>query len=196
MLVLISLIVVISYVLGSIPFGLVLTKLAGAGDIRQIGSGNIGATNVMRTGKKSLALLTLLLDAGKGAFAVWLVEQQTGGGLFILIAAVSVVIGHIYPIWLKGKGGKGVATALAVFAVLIWPLAVLACAVWLLTFIITKISSFSAILAMLAVIVSVWFTGNDYLSITISFIAGLVILRHHSNIARLLKGQENMFRKS
>ncbi len=195
MLILIGLVLLVSYLLGSIPFGLLLTKFAGKGDIRKLGSGNIGATNVLRTGSKKLAFMTLFLDAGKGAFAVWLVGQQTGGGVFILLAAIAVVVGHVYPIWLKGKGGKGVATALAVFAVLIWPLAVLACVVWLIVFLITRISSLASILAMVSAMVAVCLTSNIFFMATIWVIATLVIGRHHENIRRLLKGQESAFKK-
>ena len=196
MLLLATIAALLSYFVGSIPFGLIITRVAGHGDVRNIGSGNIGATNVLRTGKKSLAILTLLRDAGKGALAVWFIGNEMGGGVFILISAVSVVMGHMFPLWLKGKGGKGVATALAVFAVVIWPLAIVACAIWLATFLLSRISSLASLLAMVSVMISVWFTGHDQLIVTINVIALAVIIRHKENIARLLKGEEAAFKKS
>lgn len=196
MLVSMLIVVLVAYLVGSIPFGLVLTKLAGRGDIRSIGSGNIGATNVLRTGSKPLAFFTLLLDAGKGAFVVGLAQLLLGGGVYMLLAAIASVAGHMFSVWLKGKGGKGVATALAVIAVLIWPLAVIACAVWLMVFLTTRISSLSAIAGMLAIIVAVCLTGNISLMTTVWTIALAVIVRHHENIRRLLKGEESSFKKA
>jgi glycerol-3-phosphate acyltransferase PlsY len=186
--------IVFSYLLGSVPFGLLLTKYSGKGDIRTIGSGNIGATNVLRTGSKKLALLTLLLDAGKGAVAVYVVDIMFGSPLTEL-AGLVVVLAHMFPIWLKGNGGKGVATALAVIAVLVWPLAIMCCVAWLAVFFLARISSLAAIISMIVAIVGVWLVGGKVLLIlTVSLIATLVILRHHANIRRLIKGRELKFK--
>src|ERR1043166_1476393 len=132
----------LGYLLGSIPFGLVLTRLAGLGDIRKIGSGNIGATNVLRTGNKPLALAVLLLDSGKGAVAVLLAARF--GENPALAAAVGAVLGHLYPVWLGFKGGKGVATTLGTLLALSWPVGLIGCAVWLLVALIFRISSAAA----------------------------------------------------
>lgn len=176
------------YLLGSIPFGLVLCSLAGLGDIRQIGSGNIGATNVLRTGRKGLALLTLILDGGKGAAAVliaWLF-----GPAFAFGAALGAVLGHNFPLWLKFKGGKGVATTLGVLLALNWPTGLAACLVWLLTAFISRISSLSAIMAMVFAPMACLLVGAPNQVYLIGLIAVIVIARHHANIARLIKGEE------
>jgi glycerol-3-phosphate acyltransferase PlsY len=180
---------VIGYLLGSIPFGLLLTRLAGLGDIRGIGSGSIGATNVLRTGSKALAALTLALDVLKGAAAVligaaWSEEAALAGG-------AAVVIGHIFPVWLGFRGGKGVATALGVLLVIAWPVAVAAFALWLAMVVVFRYSSLAALVAavaapaLAAVLVD---AGRAWL---IALIAVLVILRHHDNIRRLLSGSES-----
>jgi len=180
------------YLLGSIPFGLVITRLAGLGDIRDIGSGNIGATNVLRTGRKDLALATLLLDSGKGAIAVllamhviWPDNIQGPMG-----AALGSVLGHLFPVWLKFKGGKGVATTLGVLLAFA-PLAGLtACITWALTAAITRISSLSALMAMLiAPFATAYFYKPEW-SWLVGTIALLVWYKHKDNIRRILAGTE------
>ncbi|MFV3073119.1 glycerol-3-phosphate 1-O-acyltransferase PlsY [Niveispirillum fermenti] len=177
------------YLLGSIPFGLVLTRLAGYGDIRQIGSGNIGATNVLRTGNKLLALATLVLDSGKGAIAtlaaLWLGGVEAG-----IAAAAGSMLGHSFPVWLGFKGGKGVATSLGVLLAISWPVGLAACATWLLAAAIFRISSLSALIAVGASPVVGWFLAGPAIAGLCLFIAALVFIRHHENIARLLKGTE------
>lgn len=180
--------IALGYLLGSIPFGLVITKLAGLGDIRDIGSGNIGATNVLRTGRKDLALLTLILDSGKGAAAVliashWGLQAEMG-------AAMGSVLGHLFPVWLKFRGGKGVATTLGVLLAFV-PLAGLgSCLVWLVTALITRISSLSALLAMAAApFLTAYFYSPKWCWL-VGTIALLVWWKHRENIKRLLKGEE------
>tara|TARA_B100001093_G_scaffold142415_1_gene134902 strand:+ start:338 stop:943 length:606 start_codon:yes stop_codon:yes gene_type:complete len=179
-----------SYGLGSIPFGLILTKLAGAGDIRQIGSGNIGATNVLRTGNKKLAIVTLICDASKGFGVVWLIAQTTTLSLTAL-ASVLVVAGHCFPIWLKFSGGKGVATSLAVMAALDLRLGAVFVFIWLLTAFLSRYSSLSALLAMAACVVAGFgLLDSNMIKIAILILGGIVWNRHHTNIGRLLSGTE------
>jgi len=179
-----------SFGLGSIPFGLILTKLAGAGDIRQIGSGNIGATNVLRTGNKKLAIATLICDASKGVGVVWLVGQTTTPALTAL-ASILVVAGHCFPIWLTFNGGKGVATSLAVMAALDLRLGAVFVFVWLLTAFLSRYSSLSALLAMVAcVVVGFGLLDSSMIKIAILVLGGIVWTRHHTNIGRLLSGTE------
>lgn len=179
-----------SYGLGSIPFGLILTKLAGAGDIRQIGSGNIGATNVLRTGNKKLAIATLICDASKGVGVVWLVGQTTAPALTAL-ASILVVAGHCFPIWLKFNGGKGVATSLAVMAALDLRLGAVFVFVWLLTAFLSRYSSLSALLAMAACVFAGFaLLDSTMIKIAILVLGGIVWSRHHTNIGRLLSGTE------
>ena len=201
---------VAAYLIGSIPFGLLLTRLAGLGDIRAIGSGNIGATNVLRTGRKGLAALTLLLDGLKGFAAVVLVRHYMPAlppadsllglnghmEMFTALAAFGAVLGHVFPVWLKFNGGKGVATAFGSFFGLFWPLGVLACLVWILAAIVFRYSSLSAILALLVVsafsVCLPTLSGEGYgpFRLVPLFITALVLLRHRANISRLLKGTE------
>jgi len=176
------------YLLGSIPFGLVLTRLAGRGDIRQIGSGNIGATNVLRTGSKPLALAVLLLDSGKGAVAVLLAVRF--GENAALAAAVGAVLGHLYPVWLGFKGGKGVATTLGTLLALSWPVGLIACAVWLLVALIFRISSAAALTALAATPVAALLIYTPTLAVVALLIAALVWYKHAANIGRLLNGTE------
>jgi len=179
------------YLLGSIPFGLLLTRLAGLGDIRAIGSGNIGATNVLRTGNKELAAATLLLDAAKGAAAV-LIARQWGPDMAIL-AGGGAIIGHVFPLWLKFRGGKGVATGLGVLLAIKWPIGLVACGVWAATAALFRYSSLAGLLAMASAPIAAWFLANSQIAQLALFIAVLVWARHHVNIRRLLKGEESKF---
>ena len=181
-------VVVAGYLLGSIPFGLLLTRSAGLGDIRKIGSGSIGATNVLRTGRKSLAAATVLLDGGKGALAV-LVAQHWGPDTAML-AGCAAVVGHLFPIWLRFKGGKGVATSLGVLLMLDWRIGLLACTAWLVVALITRYSSVASLSALTLSPVLAWFIATRQLAAVALFIAVLVWIRHHQNIRRLLNGQE------
>jgi acyl phosphate:glycerol-3-phosphate acyltransferase len=176
------------YLIGSIPFGLILTRLAGLGDIRAIGSGNIGATNVLRTGNKALAALTLLLDIGKGALAVLLAGHY--GPDMAVLAAGGAVIGHIAPIWLGFKGGKGVATALGVLTALAWPVGVLCALTWLIVAAVGRISSLAALIAMAAAPVYAYLLVDPQRAELALFVGILVWVRHYENILRLLKGEE------
>jgi glycerol-3-phosphate acyltransferase PlsY len=178
-----------AYLIGSVPFGLLLARLAGHGDIRKIGSGNIGATNVLRTGDKKLAAATLLLDMGKGALAV-LVARHWGGDAAV-VAAAGAVIGHLFPVWLRFKGGKGVATALGVLLALSWQAGALACATWLLVAAISRYSSLAALIALAAAPVFLHVTASWR---EVWFAIGLAVLvwaRHAANISRLLAGTES-----
>ena len=185
---------VIAYLVGSIPFGLVLTRLAGYGDIRAIGSGNIGATNVLRTGNKKLALLTLLLDAAKGAVAV-LAGARFGPDM-AAIAGAAVFLGHLFPIWLGFKGGKGVATAGGVLLAIAWPVGLIAAAAWLVVAVVLRYSSVAALAACAAAVLFGWLLADPQRAELITVIAVLVILRHHGNIRRLLRGEESKIKLS
>ncbi len=177
------------YVLGSIPFGLVLARLAGLGDIRRIGSGNIGATNVLRTGRKELAAATLLLDAGKGAAAV-LVAGNWGPDLQ-LTAALGALLGHLFPVWLRFQGGKGVATALGVLLAIAWQVGLAACATWLAVAGLLRYSSLAALISLAAAPLYSWLIVGDLQLVQLTAVlAVLVWTRHHANIRRLLKGEE------
>ncbi|MFB2532097.1 glycerol-3-phosphate 1-O-acyltransferase PlsY [Paracoccus sp. p4-l81] len=179
----------IGYLLGSIPFGLVITRALGLGDLRQIGSGNIGATNVLRTGNKGAALATLILDSGKGAAAV-LIARWLGGETAALVAGAAAFLGHCFPIWLGFRGGKGVATFLGTIIALYWPLGLLACCIWLVTAAVTRISSLSALVA--AALIPLLAAGLHLLPLaaTTAFMAVLIFIRHAPNIARLRAGTE------
>ena len=178
----------IAYLMGSIPFGLVLTRLAGLGDIRMLGSGNIGATNVLRTGHKALAALTLLLDGGKGAVAV-LLAREFGPDMAVL-AAAGAVLGHIAPVWLRFKGGKGMATAFGVMLAIAWPVGLLALATWLAVAWLFRYSSLATIMAVALAPAYAWWFADWQRSELMAFIAGLVLLRHAGNVRRLLAGHE------
>ncbi len=183
----------LAYLLGSIPFGLVVTRLAGHGDIRRIGSGNIGATNVLRTGSKGLAALTLLLDAGKGAVAV-LAAQQFGPDM-AAYAAGFVFLGHLFPVWLGFKGGKGVATSLGILLAYAWPVGLAAAATWLAVAWLTRYSSLAALAAAVLAPVYAWlFTREFQPTEVVAFLAVLIVLRHHANIRRLIAGRESRIR--
>lgn len=179
----------LGYLLGSVPFGVLLTRALGLGDLRSIGSGNIGATNVLRTGNKGAALATLLLDGGKGAAAV-LLARWLGGEGAALVAGGAAFLGHLYPVWLGFRGGKGVATFLGTVIALAWPLGLGLCAIWLLTAALSRISSLSALVAAAAAPVLALATGQPGLAAVTLFMAALIFLRHHENIARLRAGTE------
>ncbi|HUK11069.1 MAG TPA: glycerol-3-phosphate 1-O-acyltransferase PlsY [Stellaceae bacterium] len=180
---------VLAYLLGSIPFGLVLTYLAGAGDIRKVGSGNIGATNVLRTGRKGLAALTLLLDLGKGAAAVLLARPY--GQEMMLVAAAAVLVGHMFPLWLRFQGGKGVATAGGVFFALSWPMGLAALGTWFAVAIVTRYSSLAALVTAVLAPIYAWLLADSPRALLVAGLALLVILRHCANIGRLLRGEES-----
>ena len=181
--------IILAYLLESIPFGLVLTRMAGLGDIRRIGSGNIGATNVLRTGNKPLAAATLVLDGGKGAAAVLLAAFCIGHEAAPL-AAVASVLGHLFPVWLGFKGGKGVATGLGTLLALNWPAGIGACLAWLAGAGISRISSVGALTAFLVAPIIAIFTGLWPDALAALLIAALVWLRHRPNIVRIVAGTE------
>ncbi len=179
---------VLAYLLGSIPFGYLLTRLSGLGDIRSIGSGSIGATNVLRTGNKSLAALTVILDVGKGAVAVLIAAQM--GPDMLVFAAVGVVLGHLFPAWLRFRGGKGVATAFGVLLAASWPVGLLAGLTWLAVAVLSRIASISSLLAAAAAPLYAWWLADPQRTEVFAALALLVWIRHWSNIKRLIKGEE------
>ena len=184
-----ALVALLSYLLGSIPFGLVITRAMGLGDLRAIGSGNIGATNVLRTGNKPAALATLLLDAAKGGVAV-LVARYTLGEDAAQLAGLCSFLGHLFPVWLRFKGGKGVATFLGTLLALAWPVGLAACATWAVTAAITRTSSLSALVA--AAMSSLWLFLFDYgrAVVLVIVLTLLVYLRHWANLQRIKAGTE------
>ncbi|TQN61042.1 glycerol-3-phosphate 1-O-acyltransferase PlsY [Agrobacterium tumefaciens] len=187
---LLALAALIGYLFGSIPFGLILTRMAGLGDVRKIGSGNIGATNVLRTGNKKLAAATLLLDALKGTAAV-LVANALWGYEASLVAGFFAFLGHLFPVWLGFKGGKGVATYIGVLLGAA-PLMMLAFAlIWLATAFITRYSSLSALLAMLIIPVALWVLGPEKTALLVTLLSVISWWKHRENIARLLAGTES-----
>ncbi len=181
-------VLLVGYLLGSIPFGLILTRLAGAGDLRAIGSGSIGATNVLRTGRKGLAAATLLLDGSKGAAAVLMAEAiQPGLGP---MAALAAFLGHCYPVWLRFNGGKGVATAFGILLVLSWPMALVAGIAWLITVLLFRISSLGSLIATATAPVAALALGEFVLLPLTMALALLIGWKHRANIARLRAGTE------
>lgn len=176
-----------SYLLGSIPFGLLITRMSGRGDIREIGSGNIGATNVLRTGSKLLALLTVLCDGGKGIVAVLLATRL--GDSAVMVAAIAVIIGHIFSIWLGFKGGKAVATAGGVYFALAWPIGIGAALTWLVVAYVTRYSSLAALIATVIAPIFSYFWASDFVIPTV-IIAFLIIYRHKENVERLIARTE------
>lgn len=181
---------VIGYLLGSIPFGLVLTRLAGLGDVRQIGSGNIGATNVLRTGNKPLAAATLLLDAFKGTIAVLIVARLFGDDASVL-AGFAAFVGHIFPVWIGFKGGKGVATYLGILLGLAPLMALIFAIVWLALAFTTRYSSLSALVATLVIPVALWILGADKIAAAMAVMTIICWWKHKANIARLAAGTES-----
>lgn len=180
---------IFAYLIGAVPFGYLIGRACGLGDIRKSGSGNIGATNMLRVGNRWLAFLTLFSDAGKGVLAVWLADRFFGAHNGE-VAAIAVVLGHMFPLWLGFKGGKGVATTLGALTMLYWPLGIFMCLAWLAVFLLTGISSVSAIVAMaLAPTFSLFFASAEVALIS-CMLAVLVIAKHHANIRRLIRGEE------
>lgn len=179
----------LGYLFGSLPFGLILTRFAGLGDVRQIGSGNIGATNVLRTGRKGLALATLLLDAAKGGLAV-VIANHYFGQMPAMLAGLGAFLGHVFPVWLQFRGGKGVATYLGVLLAIVWQAAAVFGALWLGVALLTRISSLAALIATVAATLAAWIWGpREFTGIAV--LMGLIILiKHRDNIKRLLAGEE------
>jgi glycerol-3-phosphate acyltransferase PlsY len=179
---------IFGYLLGSIPFGLLLTRAAGLGDVRSIGSGNIGATNVLRTGNKSLAAATLLLDMLKGTAAVLIAGRY--GPDAAMAAGLGAFLGHIFPVWLGFKGGKGVATYIGVLFGLMWQAALLFLAIWILVALALRYSSLAALVACAIMPVALWFMGRGDLAILFAVLSVIVFIKHRANISRLIAGTE------
>ncbi|KAA2314765.1 glycerol-3-phosphate 1-O-acyltransferase PlsY [Pseudooceanicola sediminis] len=180
---------VLGYLLGSIPFGIVITRAFGLGDLREIGSGNIGATNVLRTGNKTAALLTLILDSGKGAAAV-LIARALAPEDAVQLAGFAAFLGHCFPIWLGFRGGKGVATYLGTLLALFWPVGLASCATWAVVAAVTRYSSLSALIA--AALSAGWSVlfGHTDMALLCILLALLIFIRHRANIERLMTGEE------
>jgi acyl phosphate:glycerol-3-phosphate acyltransferase len=181
--------IVVGYLLGSIPFGLLLTRLAGTEDLRSIGSGNIGATNVLRTGRKSLAAATLAGDLLKGTAAV-LIAGAFGGAEAAMLAGLAAFLGHLFPVWLKFKGGKGVATYIGVLLGLFWPAAIVFCLVWLATAVTSRYSSLSGLVAGFVTPIFLWWFGHPALASLFAVMTLLLFWVHRENIKRLQAGTE------
>lgn len=186
---LLAVVAVLAYLLGSVPFGIVITRALGLGDLRKIGSGNIGATNVLRTGNKGAALATLILDAAKGGIAV-LIARATVGEDAAQLAGLAAFLGHLFPVWLGFKGGKGVATFLGTLIALAWPVGLAACGTWLVVAVVTRISSLSALVA--AALSSLWlFVFNQgQMLVLVILLTVLVYIRHWANLQRIKAGTE------
>ena len=186
---LLALTAVLGYLLGSVPFGIVIARAFGLGDLRKIGSGNIGATNVLRTGNRLAAFLTLVLDSGKGAIAV-LIARAALAEDAAQVAAIAAFAGHLFPVWLGFRGGKGVATFLGTLLALAWPVGIAACAIWLLTAAVSRISSLSAMVAAVLSPLAAILLGQPQVAALCALLALVILERHKANIARLLKGEE------
>lgn len=180
---------IFGYLLGSIPFGLILTRFAGLGDVRSIGSGNIGATNVLRTGNKKLAAATLILDMLKGTVAVLIASRY--GEAAALAAGFGAFLGHLFPVWIGFKGGKGVATYLGILIGLVWPGALIFAAVWIVTAVVTRYSSLAALVASVIVPVALYLRGDQAAASLFTILTVLIFIKHHANIRRLLNGSES-----
>lgn len=181
-------VLLLGYGLGSIPFGLLLTRLSGAGDIREIGSGNIGATNVLRTGRKGLAAATLLLDMGKGAAAVCLARMVSPE--LALLGGAGAFFGHVYPVWLGFRGGKGVATLLGIALAIAWPIGLVFALVWLAALALSRISSVGGMAAALSAPLSALALGDSRAGAVLMLLAAMVLFKHRDNIMRLRAGTE------
>lgn len=178
------------YLCGSVPFGILLTRFAGAPDLRSIGSGNIGATNVLRTGRKGLAAATLIGDILKGAVAVLLTGYVLGRN-FALAAAIGAFLGHLFPVWLRFRGGKGVATYIGLLLGLVWPAAIVFGAIWIAVAAVSRYSSVAALAASAATPVFLWWTSGPRVAIVFALLSLLLWIMHRANIARLLNGSES-----
>jgi len=190
----ILLVAITSYLIGSVPFGLILAKLLGLGNLRDIGSGNIGATNVLRTGNKLAAILTLVFDLGKGALAV-LTASLFYGEAAAQIAGLASFLGHCFPVWLKFKGGKGVATFIGILLALYWPAGILTCLTWISTAFISRISSLSALISSAASIFWIWLLDKPDAVFVITTLTIFIWLRHRNNISRIIAGTETKINK-
>ncbi len=181
--------IVLGYLFGSVPFGLLLTRAAGLGDIRTIGSGNIGATNVLRTGNKSVAAATLVLDAAKAAVPILLARQLWGEDA-AMVAAIGAILGHCFPVWLGFKGGKGVAVMIGSLLALSWPVGLIFCAVWLVIAFAQKMSSLAALTAAATAPLFAFVLVNEWLAGAVAVLAIVLFIQHRDNIARLMAGTE------
>jgi len=185
----IFLVILFAYLIGSIPFGIIISKIMGLGNLRNIGSGNIGATNVLRTGNKLAAILTLIFDLLKGAISV-IITYYIFNDTTAQIAALSSFLGHCFPIWLKFKGGKGVATFIGISLALYWPAGILICLTWVLTAFLSRISSLSALISSLSSILWVWILGVPSAIFVMTVLTILIWFRHIENIKRIIKNTE------
>jgi len=190
----ILLVAITSYLIGSVPFGLILAKLFGLGNLRDVGSGNIGATNVLRTGNKLAAILTLVFDLGKGVLAV-LTASLFYGEAAAQIAGLASFFGHCFPVWLKFKGGKGVATFIGILLALYWPAGILTCLTWLSTAFISRISSLSALISSATSIFWIWLLDKPDAVFVITTLTIFIWLRHRNNISRIIAGTETKINK-